>query len=576
MITRLRSQYRPVFIGLCTLLCVLLSSSLNAQTYTLNVGEKYTLPYPTPPAGYVDHIGTGSCTNISNCINVSGLDIYVFNYFTGTATIAIEYNYTYTGYDNKRHVGNGTAYYSVKCKPTEVKLSKTSLELEPGDEVELSYTTTPSGLVPEVEWNTSNKNVATLSSEAQSYRESIKNEKKIYVYAESVGTCVIKLGCNTGYTVPTCSVTVKDDRPHLTADIPSGSVTKGTKVTLTCDKAGADIRYTTDGSVPTKSSQKYTSPIVINESITLKAIAYTNGAESRILERNYKVVAHLAGEVFTAKSVEGVDITFKAYANGNYTQLQVGTGEQGNSAISINYTGALTIPKTVDGMSVNRIAEYAFDSNKLSKLTISNDNSGDNFLISTNSFRNCQNLSEITIRHAANIASQAFNNCTSLETIVFTGIIAFNNSLSSITVNTASNVFPGCNGIKKITSNSKSAYTIKDDVFPTSVYQSATLYVPESAVSTYKSTSGWKKFNNIVAIGSEPKPKLVLSASPSSGQVSIGTKVTLTAKADGSTVSGCDIYYTTDGSTPTKSSTKYTSSGISISRYQNPELLVKK
>ena len=59
-------------------------------------------------------------------------------------------------------------------------------------------------------------------------------------------------------------------------------------------------------------------------------------------------------------------------------------------------------------------------------------------------------------------------------------------------------------------------------------------------------------------------PKLILSANPSGGSVEKGTKVYLTAKADGSTVSGTDIYYTTSGTTPTKSSTKYTSSGITI------------
>ena len=61
----------------------------------------------------------------------------------------------------------------------------------------------------------------------------------------------------------------------------------------------------------------------------------------------------------------------------------------------------------------------------------------------------------------------------------------------------------------------------------------------------------------------EESPKLQLSASPSGGEVEKGTIVKLVAKADGSTVSA-DIYYTTNGTTPTKSSTKYTSSGIVI------------
>ena len=48
-------------------------------------------------------------------------------------------------------------------------------------------------------------------------------------------------------------------------------------LTLSCETAGATIRYTTDGSEPTAQSQAYNSPIVFNSNTNIRAKAFANG-----------------------------------------------------------------------------------------------------------------------------------------------------------------------------------------------------------------------------------------------------------------------------------------------------------
>lgn len=83
-----------------------------------------------------------------------------------------------------------------------------------------------------------------------------------------------------------------------------------------------------------------------------------------------------------------------------------------------------------------------------------------------------------------------------------------------------------------------------------------TLYVPQGCKNDYLAKEGWGTIANIYE--TLAKPKLVLTASPESSKVSKGKSVKLKA-----TASDAEIYYTIDGTNPSKSSTKYTN-GVTI------------
>ncbi|HHW01081.1 MAG TPA: DUF4981 domain-containing protein [Clostridiaceae bacterium] len=76
-----------------------------------------------------------------------------------------------------------------------------------------------------------------------------------------------------------------------TASVEPGTYNKPQTVILSTATEGAEIYYTTDGSIPTTESIKYTEPIIISESTTIKAIAVKEGFEdSDVAEFNYVII----------------------------------------------------------------------------------------------------------------------------------------------------------------------------------------------------------------------------------------------------------------------------------------------
>ncbi|CAM5191644.1 LTD domain-containing protein OS=Ureibacillus acetophenoni OX=614649 GN=SAMN05877842_101164 PE=4 SV=1 [Ureibacillus acetophenoni] len=156
----------------------------------------------------------------------------------------------------------------------------------------------------------------------------------------------------------------------------------GTKITLSTSTVGAQIYYTTDGTVPTIATGKlYEGPITIDDDTTIKAIAVKDGlSNSEVSEFTYTVyevediqihdiqgVGH--NSPFKGKVVENVEgivtYTYKI-GSGNYFTMQTPDDKKdGNAKTSegiIVYTGNKATVQVGNLVSVTgTVDEYHID-----------------------------------------------------------------------------------------------------------------------------------------------------------------------------------------------------------------------
>ncbi len=142
--------------------------------------------------------------------------------------------------------------------------------------------------------------------------------------------------------------------------------------------------------------------------------------------------------VFKANTAEGVEVTYKLLSE---TACQVGDGT--NRAISTSYSGAVTIPESVNGITVIAIGDYAF--------------------------RACS-LTEISLPATLNSIG--------------------NNSVAS------------CSNLTKVIANMTDPFDIDDTSFSLSLQ--ADLYVEYASLDAYKAHIQWKKFHRIIPFSSDP------------------------------------------------------------------------
>ncbi|HPG38813.1 MAG TPA: chitobiase/beta-hexosaminidase C-terminal domain-containing protein [bacterium] len=125
-----------------------------------------------------------------------------------------------------------------------------------------------------------------------------------------------------------------------------GTFTGPQNITITSATAGAAIYYTTDGTEPTQTSTRYTTPVVVNSTLTLKARAFkTDWASSAIASGTYTITGTIAAPTFnptpgTYTSAQNVTISCTTAG----TTIRYTTNGSDPTETSTQYSGPLTVP----------------------------------------------------------------------------------------------------------------------------------------------------------------------------------------------------------------------------------------
>ena len=157
------------------------------------------------------------------------------------------------------------------------------------------------------------------------------------------------------------------------------------------------------------------------------------------------------------------------------------------TAIDANYEGAVTIPEMMEELEVRTVAPSAFAGAKLSSISIP----ATVWDIETDAFKDCQNLTSVTLPEGVILNAGSFQNCTALTSVGLPKGVQLYGYESGTTI------FGGCTNLTAITVNDETPYSLQGSYLvdePSNV----TLYVPIGSKAAYQAADYWKDFDKIV------------------------------------------------------------------------------
>ena len=332
----------------------------------------------------------------------------------------------------------------------------------------------------------------------------------------------------SGYTLPAHSVTAfmwqtNGSTSTQTAATPTFSPAAGTyssaqTVTIASSTSGATIYYTTNGATPTTSSTKYSGAMAIGTTETIKAIAVASGyTNSPAATAAYTISSALPAPTFSVASGTYAAAQTVSLADATAgTTIYYTTNGTTPTTSSTKYTGAITVSATETIEAIAAESGYTNSPAATATYTINSALPAPTFSVAAGTYTAAQTVSIV--------------DATAGTTIYYT-----------------------TNGTTPTTSSAK--------------YSAA---IPVSASETLEAIATKSGYTNSpVAIAAYTvKPALPAPTFT----VAAGTYTAAQTVSIAEATAGTTIYYTTNGTTPTTSSTKY-SGAISVGATETLEAI---
>ncbi len=320
------------------------------------------------------------------------------------------------------------------------------------------------------------------------------------------------IAVETGYTnspVATAAYTISAALSAPTFSPAAGTYTSQQSVTISDATAGATIYYTTNGATPTTSSSVYSAPITVSATETLEAIAVETGyTNSPVATAAYTISAALSAPTFSP-------------AAGTYTSPQSVTISDATTGATIYYTTNGATPTTSSSVYSAPITVSATETLEAIAVETGYTNSP--------------------------VATAAYTISAALSAPTFSPAAGTYTSPQSVTISdatTGATIYYTTNGTTPTTSSTQ---------YMGAIWQTATQTLKAIAVETgYANSPVTTAAYTIAPVLPAP------TFSPTGGGASWALFTTPPSVTISDTQAGTTFYYTTNGTTPTTSSTLYT------------------